>query len=426
LVFVRKPGWRAGASQVVAVVARRGKVVAEKKMVILRKYAENNSYICRMNYFENKAVYLWQDADWPNFKWDETRVLPLLNSVQERQARLIGMLSALGFDVKMMTALESMTEDVVRSSEIEGELLNRDSVRSSIARHLGVSLPSSGVSDHYTEGVVQVAVDAVKNCNMPIDKERLCNWHAALFPTGRSGMYRITVADWRQGEEPMLVVSGAMGKERVHYEAPPSAAVPHEMDRFMRWFNGDSLPNQLLKASIAHLWFVAVHPFDDGNGRLTRTLTDMLIARGTGMQCYSLSAEILKNRKEYYEILERTTCGDLDVTEWLLWMLRRIEAAIVTSEENLQGALRKTDFWSRHSDDEFNERQRKMINRLFDGFEGPLTSSKWAKICHCSPDTALRDIASLMEKGVLVKAPSGGRSTHYALALEVGSKLRNG
>ena len=372
-------------------------------------------YICRMNYSCKKAIYIWQNTDWPRFMWDDSQVSPLLNSVQERQARLLGMLSALGFDLQKQTALESMTEDVVRSSEIEGELLNRDSVRSSIARHLGVTLPSAGSSDHYTEGIVQVAVDAVKNCNMPLDKERLFNWHAALFPTGRSGMYRITVADWRQGEEPMLVVSGAMGKERVHYEAPPSSVVPREMGRFMQWFNGNQPTNQLLKAAIAHLWFVAVHPFDDGNGRLTRTLTDMLIARGTGMQCYSVSAEILKSRKDYYAILERTTCGDTDVTEWLLWFLQRIKAAIITSEQSLSGVLRKTEFWNSHANTEFNERQRKIINRLYDGFEGPLTSSKWAKICHCSPDTALRDITSLIEKGVLVKAPSGGRNTHYIL-----------
>ena len=388
---------------------------AEKKVVILRKNAENNPYICRMNYMGNKTAYIWHNADWPNFRWDDSQVSPLLNSVQERQARLLGMLSALGFDLQRLTALESMTEDVVRSSEIEGELLNRDSVRSSIARHLGVNLPSAGSSDHYTEGVVQVAVDAVKKCNMPLDKERLCNWHAALFPTGRSGMYRITVADWRQGEEPMLVESGAMGKERVHYEAPPSSAVPQEMDRFLQWFNGNQPANQLLKAAVAHLWFVAVHPFDDGNGRLTRTLTDMLIARGSGMQCYSVSAEILKSRKDYYATLERATCGDMDITEWLLWFLRQIDAAITTSEQSLSGVLRKTEFWNSHADTEFNERQRKVINRLYDGFEGPLTSGKWAKICHCSPDTALRDITALIEKGVLVKAPSGGRNTHYSL-----------
>lgn len=366
----------------------------------------------------NRAVYIWQHSDWPNFKWNYQKVSEVLNSVQEQQARLLGMLSVLGFDLQNNTALESITEDVLRSSEIEGELLNRDSVRSSIARHLGINIKSAGHSDHYTEGVVQVAMDATKNCMQPLDKERLCDWHAALFPTGRSGMYRITVADWRQGDEPMLVVSGAMGKESVHYEAPPSSIVPTEMVDFLQWFNGAEPANQLLKSAIAHLWFVAIHPFDDGNGRLTRTLTDMLIARSAGLLCYSVSAEILKCRKEYYSLLEKTTCGGLDITDWLLWFLHRIEAAIVTSVHNLEGALRKTEFWNRHSDSEFNERQRKVINRLYDGFEGPLTSSKWAKICHCSPDTALRDITSLIEKGVLLKAPSGGRSSHYILCDE--------
>ena len=367
---------------------------------------------------KNRAAYIWQHSDWPNFKWNSQRVAEVLNSVQERQARLLGMLSVLGFDQQNSTTLESMTEDVLRSSEIEGELLNRDSVRSSIARHLGIDIQSSGRSDHYTEGVVQVAIDAVKNCMQPLDKERLCNWHAALFPTGRSGMYRITVADWRQGNEPMLVVSGAMGKERVHYEAPPSSIISREMEIFLKWFNGAEPANQLLKSAIAHLWFVAIHPFDDGNGRLTRTLTDMLIARSAGLSCYSVSAEILKCCKEYYTLLEKTTCGGLDITNWLLWFLQRIEAAIITSERSLESALHKTEFWNRHTDGEFNERQRKVINRLYDGFEGPLTSSKWAKICHCSPDTALRDITSLIEKGVLVKAPSGGRSSHYMLCDE--------
>ena len=329
------------------------------------------------------------------------------------------MLSALGFDIQQQTALDSMTEDVVRSSEIEGELLNRDSVRSSIARHLGVSISASTVSDHYTEGVVQVAIDAVRNCNMPLSKDRLCDWHAALFPTGRSGMYRITVADWRQGEEPMLVVSGAMGKERVHYEAPSSTMVPDEMGKFLQWFNSDRSTNLLLKAAVAHLWFVAVHPFDDGNGRLTRTLTDMLIAKSNGgIHCFSVSAEILRSRKDYYTLLERTTCGGMDITDWVLWFLQCIEAAINTAERQLQRVLRKAEFWNRHSDTEINERQRKMINRLYDGFEGPLTSSKWAKICHCSPDTALRDIVDLIEKDILVKTPSGGRSTNYVLSDE--------
>ena len=390
---------------------------AENNFDILRKNAENNSYICRMKETRKNALYVWQQSGWPKFTWDNDIVDEVLVSVQEHQSRLMGMLTAAGFDTRRQTALESMTADVLHSSEIEGEQLNRDSVRSSIARHLGVSMAFPKVSDHYTEGVVQVAVDAVKNCKEPLSKDRLCDWHAALFPTGRSGMYHITVAEWRQGEEPMQVVSGPMGKERVHYEAPPSEAVPGEMERFITWFNVDQTMRQLLKAAVAHLWFVVIHPFDDGNGRLTRTLTDMLIARSNSdrVLCYSLSSEILKNRKEYYAMLEKASCGGLDITDWIVWFLQRIDAAIAVSEQGLQRVLAKTEFWSRHTDMAFNERQRKMINRLFDGFEGPLTSSKWAKICHCSPDTALRDIADLIGKEVLTKAPSGGRSTHYVL-----------
>lgn len=327
------------------------------------------------------------------------------------------MLSAVGFEVQQQTSLESMCEDVVRSSEIEGEMLNRDSVRSSIARHIGVAIPQKGATDHYTEGVVQVQMDAVKNASQPLTKERLCNWHAALFPTGRSGMYPITVADWRQGEEPMLVVSGPMGKERVHYEAPPSSAVPGEMEALLKWVNGNGVP-EMLKAAVAHFWFVAVHPFDDGNGRLARTVTDMLMARQCGARWlyYSVSAEMLQRRKTYYEVLQSSSCGGLDLTEWIVWFLQSVQAAIATSEERLSGVLAKTEFWQHWADMEFNERQRKVLNRLFDGFEGPLTSSKWAKICHCSPDTALRDINDLIAKGIMAKADSGGRSTHYVIA----------
>ena len=338
-------------------------------------------------------------------------------TVQRRQAHLAGMLDVLGFDIQQTTTLESITQDVVRSSEIEGERLNMDSVRSSIARHLGVEKTDSVASDHYTEGVVQVELDTVQNCKEPLTKERLCDWHAALFPTGRSGMYKITVADWRQGEDPMLIVSGAMGKERVHYEAPPSDMVAQEMDVFLKWINETQPYNDLLNAAVAHLWFVVIHPFDDGNGRITRTITDMLISRfnEARWQFYSVSAEILKNRKTYYQMLQRASCGSMDITEWAVWFLERVRDAIETSELRLDSVLKKAAFWNSHAQTPLNERQRKIINRLFDGFDGPLTSSKWAKICKCSPDTALRDINDLIEKGILTKSASGGRSTHYEL-----------
>ena len=375
-------------------------------------------YFCRMKEKTKKrALYIWQQDGWPLFEWDKSLVEPLLSTVEHNQQRLAGMLLALGVNIQRTAILDSITEDVVRSSEIEGELLNRDSVRSSIARRLGIQETKPSFNDHYTEGIVQIHIDAIQNCERPLDKERLCDWHAALFPTGRSGMYKITVADWRQGEEPMLVVSGAMGKEKVHYEAPPSETVPKNMEQFLQWLNGDSSKNNLLKAAIAHLWFVAVHPFDDGNGRLARTITDMLIARLNGAKSmyYSVSAELMKNRKDYYSLLERVTCGELDITEWIVWFLQCVDAAVSVSEAKLENVLKKTAFWDRNADLPCNERQRKILNRLFDGFEGPLTSSKWAKICKCSPDTALRDITDLIDKGILAKAPTGGRSTHYEL-----------
>ena len=364
----------------------------------------------------DRAIYAWQQPGWPVFTWDTDAVNAVLKNVRERQAYLAGLLDVLGFDVRRDTALESMTQEVLRSSEIEGERLNADSVRSSIARHLGVDYFESR-SDHYIEGIVQVAIDAVENCDEPLTKARLCNWHAALFPTGRSGMIPITVGDWRQGEEPMLIVSGAMGKERVHYEAPPSERVASEMDAFLQWVNHNQSHDELLNAAIAHLWFVIIHPFDDGNGRLARTITDMLISRFNHARSryYSVSAEILKNRKSYYEQLQKASYESSDITEWIGWFLNRVLEAIETSEARLKGVLEKTKFWNTHADLSLNDRQRKIINRLFDGFEGPLTSSKWAKICKCSPDTALRDIQDLIRKGVLTQTSSGGRSTHYEL-----------
>lgn len=387
-----------------------------KKSSIHRIFAENILYFCRMK--EKRAIYIWQQNNWPSLTWDAKSVEDLMLTVQGRQSHLMGMLDVLGFDIQRTTTLESLTQDIVRSSEIEGERLNMDSVRSSIARHLGVEKNASAISDHYTEGLVQVELDAVQNCMKPLTKERLCDWHAALFPTGRSGMYKITVADWRQGEDPMFIVSGAMGKERIHYEAPPSERVPQEMDVFLKWINGNQPYNDLLKAAVAHLWFVVIHPFDDGNGRLTRTITDMLISRfnEANQQFYSVSAEILKNRKDYYKMLQRASCGSTDITEWIIWFLERVRDAIKTSECRLKGVLKKADFWNAHAQTTINERQRKIINRLFDGFEGPLTSGKWAKICKCSPDTALRDINDLIDKGILTKSSSGGRSTHYELA----------
>ena len=309
-----------------------------------------------------------------------------------------------------------MTDELISSSEIEGVLLNPKSVRSSLARRLGIEDDGLLAEDHYVEGLVDVMLDAVHNYRVPLTAERLFGWHAALFPLGRSGMHSITVADWRKGEEPMQVVSGAFGHEKVHYEAPASADVPAEMARLIDWFNrSDQSP--FIMAAVAHLWFVAIHPFDDGNGRISRTIADMLLARldlGSG-RYYSMSAEINRNKKVYYEILERTQKGDLDITEWILWFFNCLEKAITRTSAVVERTLEKAAYWDKFRDVEINERQRKVINRLWDGFDGKLTTSKWAKICSCSQDTALRDINDLISKDMLRDSGEGGRSTNYLL-----------
>ena len=365
-----------------------------------------------------RAIYIWQQPGWAEFTWDNGRLINLLSDVRNCQGVLRGMVSSLGLEELNRTSLDVMSEDVLRSCEIEGELLNAGRVRSSIARHLGLATEGLPAPDHYTEGVVQVMIDAVGNNTLPLTHERLFNWHAALFPTGRSGIRPITVAAYRQGEEPMQVVSGAMGKERVHYEAPASCDVHGMMDAFLLWINDKQSLDPVLKAAIAHLWFVAIHPFDDGNGRLTRTITDMLLSRADGMKhrFYSMSAEILRERKGYYETLERTTTGTMDITLWLEWFLERLKNAISRSEDMVRCVMRKSLFWQEHRGVPMNERQVKVVNMLWDGFEGKLTTSKWAKITKTSQATALRDVADLIEKGVLVAATDGGRSTNYLLA----------
>ena len=328
------------------------------------------------------------------------------------------MMGGLGFDVQSMTALNVMTEDVLRSNEIEGVILNSDKVRSSIAKHLGIDTAGLPQPDRYTEGVVQIMMDAVTNCNKPLTPERLFNWHAALFPTGRSGMYPITVGAYRTGGEPMQIVSGSMGKEKVHYEAPPSDVVPDMMTDFLRWINSDNtVTDPVLKAAVAHLWFVAIHPFDDGNGRLTRTITDMQLAKADGfhLRFYSMSAEILREKKTYYEILEHTTGNSTDITEWLEWFLNTMKSSILRAEETVKRVVSKSSFWQRHREIPMNERQVKVVNMIWDGFTGKLTSSKWAKITKTSQATALRDITDLIEKGILIAAADGGRSSNYLL-----------
>ena len=364
-----------------------------------------------------RPFYIWQYDNWTDFQWDDKKISKLLGEVRNLQGKVIATFSMLGLEERNNAALEAMTMDVVMSSEIEGERLRADSVRSSLARHLGLDYEGLPESDHYIEGVVEITMDAVCNCDKPVTTERLFDWHAALFPYGRSGAHKITVANWRQGDDAMLIVSGAMGKEKIHYRAPDSSQVPEEMEKFLEWLNGNNDTDSILKAAIAHLWFVAIHPFDDGNGRLTRTITDLLLARSDNTQhrYYSLSSEIRNHRKEYYDILERTSCGRPEITEWLIWFLNCTKLAMEKSLEKVNIVAQKTRFWDTHKDTPINERQRKIINMLWDDFFGKLNTSKWAKICKCSQDTALRDIHDLIDKKILKRTEEGGRSTNYVL-----------
>lgn len=363
------------------------------------------------------TTYIWQEKEWPQFTWNNEQIARLLGEVHQELGRLKGIVSMFGLEQKTNTYLDNMTQEIVNSAEIEGEVLNRDSVRSSVARQLG--LPYAGLPriDHYVEGVVQIMVDATQHAKESLTDERLFGWHAALFPTGYSGAYKITVANWRQSQDAMQVVSGAMGHYQVHFEAPPSQRVPGMMRLFLEWVNAPNSIDSLIKAAIAHLWFVTIHPFDDGNGRLCRTITEMMLARADGMtqRYYSLSSAILNNRKTYYEQLEQTQKGPLDITGWIAWFLVTLYQAIATSISKTDSIIKKTEFWNRHADMIVNERQRKVINRLWDGFEGKLNTSKWAKICHCSQDTALRDIHDLIVKGILRDTGEGGRSKNYEL-----------
>jgi len=360
-------------------------------------------------------IYIYEQDNWPYFTWDNKKVMLKLGETRNLQGKLLGKMETLGFDLQNEAVLDTLTLDVIKSSEIEGEFLEKEQVRSSIARRLGLDIAGSVYSERNVEGVVEMMLDATQRYSKPLTSYRLFDWHAALFPTGRSSMYKITVADWRK--DPIQVVSGAMGKEKVHYEAPKPELVAEEMNVFLDWFENETGLDLVLKAAIAHLWFVTIHPFDDGNGRITRAITDMLLARSdkSVQRFYSMSAQIRVERKEYYTILEKTQKGNLDITEWILWFLNCLTNAINASEEILSKVLYKAEFWKLHSTTILNERQQKIINKLLDGFDGKLTSSKWAKINKCSQDTALRDIQDLIKKNILRKAASGGRSTNYEL-----------
>ncbi len=357
-------------------------------------------------------------TDWPEFRWDHKALAEPLAAVRHRQGRLIGRMEGLGFSLRSEAMLQTLTEDVLKSSEIEGKILDREQVRSSIARRLGMDIGALTPAERDVEGVVEMTLDATPKYDRPLSDERLFGWHAALFPTGRSGMHRITAGAWRDDKTgPMQVISGPVGRERVHYEAPEAARVEQEMNAFLDWFNGESGIDPVLKAGVAHLWFVTIHPFDDGNGRIARAISDMQLARSehNAQRFYSMSAQIRQERNAYYDILEATQKGDLDITGWLDWFLACLDRAFGGAETALAGVLRKARFWETHAGAALNDRQRDMLNRLMDGFEGKLTSSKWAKIETCSPDTALRDITDLVERGILQKDAGGGRSTSYSL-----------
>ncbi len=361
------------------------------------------------------AKYIYQHKNWPLFTWDEKEIQLILGRVRHLQGKIFGQMSALGFSIKEEAILSTLTLDVTKSSEIEGEMLNYDQVRSSIARRLGMDHAGLVHMSRDVEGVVEMMLDATQNYGEPLNEERLFGWHAALFPTGWSGMHRIDTGCYRKGE--MQVVSGPMGRERIHYQAPSPDRVQPEMDLFLQWINEEPVIDRVLQAAVAHFWFIIIHPFDDGNGRIARTLTDMLLARSenSSQRFYSLSNQVLTEKKAYYEILQKVQHSDGDITAWLSWFLHCMYRALESTEKTIKKVLQKADFWDQHKETELNSRQRLMINRLLDGFDGKLKTSKWAKITKCSADTALRDIKDLIEKGILQQEASGGRSTNYQL-----------
>lgn len=361
--------------------------------------------------------YIWQRDNWPEFIYDKEALLPVLMEVSRLQGQLSGMMKTLGFESKENATWMAISEDITKSSAIEGVVLDERHVRSSVANHLGLERDGLPVADYYTDGVVQITIDAINNYLIPITSERLFGWNAALFPSGYSSIYKIHIGGWRISSEPMMIVSGAIGHERIHYIAPPVVQVDQEMDRFITWINEDESHHPLIKAAIAHLWFVAIHPFDDGNGRIARAITDYLLAKadGGGQRYYSISAAICKNRDSYYEILEQTSIGDVDITSWVKWFLSMLSIALAESIKVVEYIVRKSLFWNRHGQKPLNERQIKVINKLWDGFDGKLNNSKWVKITHCSPATALRDLQQLVDWGILVISESRGRSTNYVL-----------
>jgi len=361
------------------------------------------------------AKYIYEHNNWTDFSWNDKAINAGFGEVKLMQGKIIGQMNTLGFSAKEEATLTVLTLDVVKSGEIEGEMLNYDQVRSSIARRLGINMAGLVPSSRHIEGVVEMMLDATQRHNLPLTEKRLFGWHAALFPTGYSGPYAIEVGKYRTSE--MRVVSGAMGKEKIHYEAVKTKLVKAEMDKFLDWFNNDNQLDSVIKAAIAHFWFIIIHPFDDGNGRIGRAITDMLLARGenSGERFYSMSSQILAERKRYYEVLQEVQHSTGDITEWLEWFLHCLKNAMLATENTTQRILRKAEFWKLHENTTINERQRTVLNTLFDGFDGKLQTSKWAKITKVSTDTALRDIKDLVGKGILQETNEGGRNANYKI-----------
>ena len=385
-----------------------------KKQNNCRIFAVKNSYIYRKNL--TMVKYIYEYSDWTKFTWQDKSINVVFGKVRLMQGKIIGQMNVLGFSAKEEATLTALTLDVVKSSEIEDEFLNYDQVRSSIARRLGINTARLIPSNRHIEGVVEMMLDATQRHKLSLTEKRLFGWHAALFPTGYSGPYKIEVGQYRTGE--MQVISGAMGKEKVHYEAVKPELVKTEMDNFLDWFNNDNSLDLVLKAAIAHFWFIIIHPFDDGNGRIGRAITDMLLARAedSGDRFYSMSSQILVERKQYYEVLKKVQHSTGDITEWLEWFLHCLKNAMLTTEHTTQKILLKAEFWKLHEHTPINERQRLMLNKIFDGFEGKLQTSKWAKITKTSTDTALRDIKDLVDKAILQQTNEGGRNANYELS----------
>ncbi len=362
--------------------------------------------------------FIHEISEWPKFSWNVSELTTLIGQVRHQQGRLLGRMENLGFDICKESSLVTLTEDVVKSSAIEGEFLDPDQVRSSIARRLGIQTGENAPVSRDVEGIVELMLDATQNFDQPLTADRLFAWHSALFPNGRSGMRKITVGAWRTAASgAMQVVSGQLGNETVHFEAPHADRLESEMTAFLKWFETSHVMDPVMKAAIAHFWFVTIHPFEDGNGRIGRAITDLLLARADGMsdRFYSMSSQIDAERKEYYLQLERSQRGTLDITSWLEWFISCMLHALTGTEQKLAAILYKSRIWEIASKTPINERQRKIINRLLDGFEGKLNTSKYAKLAKCSEDTALRDIRILLDGGILVQNAGGGRSTSYAL-----------